>query len=69
MNQYGTRAFQTLIDFITSEQDFDILREVMLNNVSTLSLDQNGNHVIQKLLFALPKSKNQFIFDELTKTW
>jgi Pumilio-family RNA binding repeat len=33
-----------------------------------LILDQNGNHVIQKVLLVFPKSKNQFLFDEITKS-
>lgn len=30
-------------------------------------MDTNGIHVIQKLFYIFPKSKNQFIFDEMTK--
>ena len=30
-------------------------------------MDNNGNHVIQKILYSFPKNKIQFILDEVTK--
>lgn len=30
-------------------------------------MDNNGNHVIQKVISAFPKQKNQFILEEVTK--
>ena len=30
-------------------------------------MDNNGNHVIQKLIYSFNKNKNQFILDEVTK--
>ena len=67
MNQFGTRALQKLLDFITLDSDFDILRDYLTSHIYTLIQDQNGNHVIQKILTIFPKNKNQFIFDEINK--
>lgn len=30
-------------------------------------MDNNGNHVIQKLFYIFPSTNNQFIFDQIIK--
>ena len=65
-NSHGTRAFQRLLDFITREEDFNILKEFFQKNIYKLIIDNNGNHVIQKLFYIFPKDKNSFIFEEIT---
>jgi hypothetical protein len=64
-NCYGTRGFQRIIDFISEDSDYEILRENLTNNVFNLIKDVNGNHVIQKLIQLYPLNKNNFIIDEI----
>lgn len=66
-NSHGTRAFQRLLDFITKEEDFNTLKEFFQKNIYKLIVDNNGNHIIQKLFYIFPKDKNNFIFEEITK--
>jgi len=67
INTHGTRAFQRMLDFINSDQDFDILKDFFQKNLFNLIKDNSGNHVVQKLFYVFPKNKNQFIFEELAK--
>jgi hypothetical protein len=64
-NSYGTRVFQKILDYISQDSDYEIIREYLTNNVMTLIKDTNGNHVIQKILQIYPRQKNSFILKEL----
>ena len=44
-----------------------MLKDFYQKNFYNLFMDNNGNHVIQKVLYSFPKNKNQFIIDEVTK--
>jgi hypothetical protein len=65
INCYGTRGFQRLIEFLSEESDYEIMKDFITNNVLNLIKDVNGNHVIQKVLQVYPKERNNFIILEI----
>jgi hypothetical protein len=66
-NTHGTRVLQKILDLITNESDYDVLKDFFLKNFYNLFTDNNGNHVIQKVINSYPKQKNQFVMEEVTK--
>jgi hypothetical protein len=64
-NCYGTRVFQKILEHISQDQDYEMIREYLKNNVYNLIKDTNGNHVIQKLIQIYPMEKNSFIINEI----
>jgi hypothetical protein len=66
-NCYGTRSLQKLLDYIPMEQDYEVIKEFFIGNISNLVKDVNGNHVVQKIIEIYPKESNQFIVYEIAK--
>ncbi len=65
-NPYGTRAFQKLLDYI-NDKDYDIIKDFITHNMLSLLKDNNGNHVVQKIILIYPKEKNTFLYIETAK--
>jgi len=65
-NSYGTRALQKLLDFISKDNDFEIIKEFLINNMFNLIKDINGNHVVQKIIQIFPFNQD-CIFSEMLK--
>ena len=63
LNTHGTRALQVLIEFISTDEQINMVIEALRNEVVQLIQDINGNHVIQKCLNHLTPHNAQFIFD------
>jgi hypothetical protein len=63
LNQHGTRALQKMIEFVSTDEQIQIITEALRFEVVPLIQDLNGNHVIQKCLNHLSPEKAQFIFD------
>ncbi len=62
LQMYGCRVIQKSIEYLSIQSILKIIKE--LNNkddIMTLVLDQNGNHVIQKLIEKLPFENLKFI--------
>ena len=66
-NTHGTRVLQKILDYISNENDLELFRDFFQKNFYNLFMDNNGNHVIQKVIYSFPKNKNQFIIEEVTK--
>jgi hypothetical protein len=67
INCYGTRGFQKILDYISQECEYDIIKEYITNNVYNLIKDVNGNHVVHKIIQIYPTNKNSFIIKEIIK--
>lgn len=65
INCYGTRVFQKILEFISQDQEYEIIRDHLRHNILNLIKDTNGNHVIQKMLQIYPTDKNRFILKEI----
>lgn len=66
-NSYGTRGFQKMLEYTTSDTDYEILKDFLTSNVFNLIKDVNGNHVVQKIIQIIPANKNSFILNEIIK--
>jgi hypothetical protein len=64
---YGTRGFQRILDFISEQADYEIMKEYLINNILNLIKDVNGNHVVQKVLQVYPTERNHYVLDEIIK--
>lgn len=67
INTHGTRVLQKILDLVYNENDLELLKEFFIKNFYNLFNDNNGNHVIQKVLCSFPKQKNNLIIDEVIK--
>ena len=63
LNQHGTRALQKMIEFISTDNQTQMIIRALSGQVVDLIQDLNGNHVIQKCLNHLKSPDAQFIFD------
>lgn len=52
---------QALIDNVKHQIEIDIIRESVKNQVLQLCLDNNGTHVIQKIITCVPEESRDFI--------
>ncbi|VDD91061.1 unnamed protein product [Enterobius vermicularis] len=62
LQMYGCRVIQKALESIESDQQMEILKE-MEGQVLKCVKDQNGNHVVQKVIERVDPSKLQFIID------
>lgn len=62
---HGTRVIQKIIERTNESEMMDLLLDQLHGQVTTLVLDPNGNHVIQKCLSNYGNIRNQFIYDEI----
>lgn len=62
LNQHGTRALQKMIDYVTNDEQIEIIVQALERNVVRLIQDLNGNHVIQKCLTRLNSCDTNFIY-------
>lgn len=62
LNQHGTRALQKMIDYVTNDEQIEIIVQALERNVVRLIQDLNGNHVIQKCLNRLNSCDTNFIY-------
>jgi uncharacterized membrane-anchored protein YjiN (DUF445 family) len=67
LNQHGTRALQKMIEYLSTKEQIQIVKEALKDKVVELIQDLNGNHVIQKCLNRLTSEDAQFIFDAVGK--
>lgn len=75
---YGCRVVQKALEVISSEQQAMLVKELegslvflfvlimQLGHVMKCIKDQNGNHVIQKVIEQVPPHLTQFIIDTFT---
>jgi len=63
----GTHTIQTIFDNVTMEQEENFIRKSLQGNVSQLSIDPYGTHVIRKVLQcrSFDQHKQAFIFEEI----
>tara|TARA_R110002050_G_scaffold299366_1_gene464732 strand:- start:608 stop:1597 length:990 start_codon:yes stop_codon:yes gene_type:complete len=62
-NMHGTRAVQTTIEHLCTQEHVQLIVASLKSSVVQLIQDLNGNHVIQRCLHCLTSKDNQFIYD------
>lgn len=63
----GTHTIQTIIDTLSIPEEERILKNCLFGKVFELSVDQQGTHVIQKLLRCGFEKKSGFVLSEINK--
>jgi len=61
----GTYALQTIVSLISTHPEDILMKQALGNHVLELSLDIQGNHVIQKLINAVSVKNIEFIYQPL----
>ncbi len=59
----GNHCIQTLIDYINSNEEENIIKNLIINNLIELSLGNNSNHVIQKLISGMFEKKRDYLIN------
>jgi hypothetical protein len=65
LNPLGCRVVQKFIETCSVEEAMSLVHPELSSRVVELSLDVNGNHVIQKIIDKLPSKECRFIVDSL----
>lgn len=66
LQMYGCRVIQKALEYVEEKYQHEILAE-MEGQVLKCVKDQNGNHVIQKVIERVEPERLQFIIDAFTK--
>ena len=68
LNLHGTRSVQKLVEVCSDDPDQSrILVTALSAHITKLSLDTNGNHVIQRFLRHMPGERSQFVHDTVLR--
>lgn len=65
----GTHTVQTIIDTLSIPEEEKILKNCLSGKIFELSIDQQGTHVVQKLLRCGFEKKCTAILNELSKSF
>ena len=76
VNSYGTRVFQKALEKLdeSNYENFEteelntIIHNLIEKHLFPLCFDKNGNHVFQKIIRLYPKTKNDFIYNQLNQS-
>lgn len=65
----GTYSIQSLIDVIKTPEEEKIIQGLLMQNLLLLICNENGHHIIQKIIIDFPEHKreflNKFIFENI----
>jgi len=64
-NKKGTYALQGILDIINLEDEEMIIKESIENSILQLSFDNNGTHVIQKLISCIDEEKRNYLNNQI----
>lgn len=65
-NSHGTRTLQMAVSELrNNQQGIDFLKTIFENRITLLSVDLNGNHVVQELLSSLKSDYLDFVIDQI----
>jgi len=64
-NKKGTHAIQAMFDLVNLPEEEEQIKDCIRGKVYSLALDQQGTHVVQKVITSFAESKWEFVFDEI----
>ena len=66
-NNRGTWALQNIIYKATEEKEYEIIKNTLVqnNNIKKLSMDKEGQHMIQKIIRTFTEQNRRYIFDQI----
>lgn len=63
----GTHTIQKMVDLATLNEEEKFFETALRGEVANLSIDQQGTHIIQKIILSFNEENRQFVFDEVTE--
>ena len=66
-NNRGTWALQAIINSVTEDEEFEIIQETLEqdDNICKLSMDCQGEHMIQKIITTFSEDRRKYIFNAI----
>ena len=63
-NNRGTYVLQTIIEAVTQDEEYEIIKENLLenNNICKLAMDKEGEHLILKIITTFPEERRDYLF-------
>ena len=61
----GTHSLQAIVAQIESQDEFNMMKNIVKNSVFELAMDPRANYVIQKLINTIPVSSSYFLYQPL----
>lgn len=62
-DKIGTYSIQALIDSIKTPSEEKIIQSLLMQNLLLLFCNENGHHIIQKIIIDFPEHKREFLSD------
>lgn len=56
-----------MVDLATLPEEEEFFEVALQGEVAKLAVDQQGTHIIQKIIVSFAEKNKQFIFNEITK--
>jgi len=56
-----------MVDLATLNEEEKFFETALRGEVANLSIDQQGTHIIQKIILSFNEENRQFVFDEVTE--
>jgi hypothetical protein len=66
-NPKGTHSMQSLISKVCTEEEQLAIRDGLLTSVLKLAYDNNGTHVLQKVILTLEEQNLDFVFESISR--
>ncbi|CAM9276980.1 unnamed protein product, partial [Hapterophycus canaliculatus] len=66
VNLHGTRCVQKVVELCRTDAQAAVIARSLGPSVVKLSLDPNGNHVVQRALQHMPAPRNDFVLEAIT---
>ncbi|XP_052202796.1 putative pumilio homolog 8, chloroplastic isoform X2 [Diospyros lotus] len=67
LNPYGTRAMQTVLDYVSGPLQISLVLSALRRGVLLLSVNSNGRHVIQQCIRRFSNDQTKYILEEIVK--
>mmetsp|Transcript_7477 Transcript_7477/g.8491 ORF Transcript_7477/g.8491 Transcript_7477/m.8491 type:complete len:317 (+) Transcript_7477:479-1429(+) len=63
----GTHTIQKMVDLATLKEEEEFFGKALKGEVANLSIDQQGTHIIQKIIVSFNEENRQFAFEEIVQ--
>lgn len=65
----GTHTIQKMVDLANLDEEEKYFETVLAGHVGMLAIDQQGTHIIQKIITSFTEINRQYIFSEIQKSF
>jgi DNA-binding transcriptional regulator/RsmH inhibitor MraZ len=65
----GTHTIQKMVDLANLDDEEKFFETVLTGNVGVLAIDQQGTHIIQKIITSFTEVNRQYVFCEIQEAF